>query len=91
MPCMIKEKSGRIVCTDRNERMEHRMAKGFFDEDITENLNNPPKHIKGVVCSVKNCEYHDSEGFCTANTINVGPGYAESCTDTVCATFKARK
>ena len=88
---MRKEKSGRIVCTDRNERMEHRMAKGFFDEDITENLNNPPKHIKGVVCSVKNCEYHDSEGFCTANTINVGPGYAESCTDTVCATFKARK
>ena len=91
MPCMRKEKSGRIVCTDRNERMEHRMAKGFFDEDITENLNNPPKHIRGLVCSVKNCEYHDSEGFCTANTINVGPGYAESCTDTVCATFKARK
>lgn len=66
------------------------MAKGFFDEDITASINNPPKHIKGVVCSVKNCAYHDSEGYCTASGIQVGPGYAESCTDTVCATFKAR-
>ena len=66
------------------------MAKGFFDEDITENLNNPPKHIKGLVCSVKNCVYHDSEGYCTACSVHIGPGYASACPDTVCATFKAR-
>ncbi len=65
------------------------MANGIFDEDITSNINNPPKHIKGVVCSVKNCIYHDTDGYCTASTINIGPGYADSCTDTVCATFKA--
>ena len=47
------------------------MAKGFFDEDITENLNNPPKHIKGLVCSVKNCVYHDSEGYCTAYSVHI--------------------
>ncbi len=66
------------------------MAKGFFDEDITENLNNPPKHIKGIICSVKNCIYHDTEGYCTANEVHVGPGYADSCTDTACATFSKR-
>ena len=66
------------------------MAKGFFDEDITENLNNPPKHIKGIICSVKNCMYHDTEGYCTANEGHGGPGYADSCTDTACATFSKR-
>lgn len=66
------------------------MAKGFFDEDITENLNNPPKHIKGIICSVKNCLYHDVEGYCTATEVHVGPGYADSCTDTACATFSKR-
>ena len=66
------------------------MEKGVFDSDIVNNINNPPKHINGVVCSVKSCMYHDSEGYCMANTINIGPGYAESCTDTVCATFKMK-
>lgn len=60
----------------------------FFDNDISSNINNPPKHIKGISCSVKNCAYHDTEGYCTAGSVNIGPGYAESCTDTVCATFK---
>lgn len=66
------------------------MSNGFFDEDITSNLNNPPKHIKGIVCSVKNCIYHDTEGYCTANIVNIGPSYAENCTDTVCATFRVK-
>ena len=66
------------------------MAKGFFDEEITENLNNPPKHIKGLICSVKNCQYHDTQGYCTASEVHVGPGYADSCTDTACATFAKR-
>lgn len=63
----------------------------FFDDDISSNINNPPKHIKGISCSVKNCAYHDTEGYCTAGSVNIGPGYAESCTDTVCATFRRRE
>ena len=47
-------------------------------------------HIKGVCCDVKNCVYHEGECDCTAGKIAVGPGYATSCTDTVCATFKQK-
>lgn len=49
-----------------------------------------PKHIKGITCDVKNCVYHDSDCYCTAGKIAVGPSYATSCTDTVCATFKQK-
>lgn len=45
-------------------------------------------HIKGVCCDVKNCTYHDGETHCTAKEITVGPTYASSSNDTVCATFK---
>ena len=44
----------------------------------------------GVVCDVSNCVYHDGTSTCTAEKINVGPSYATSCTDTVCATFKQK-
>ena len=47
-----------------------------------------PEHIQGIACNVKNCAYHDGETYCTAGKINVGPSFASSCTDTVCATFK---
>lgn len=50
-----------------------------------------PKHIKGVLCDVKNCAYHDGDNYCTADRVAVGPSYATSCTDTVCATFKQRQ
>lgn len=45
-------------------------------------------HIKGVVCDVKNCAYHDGETRCTAGEITVGPTYASTSHDTACATFK---
>lgn len=45
---------------------------------------------KGVSCDVTNCVYHDGNNYCTAERINVGPSYATSCTDTVCATFKQK-
>ncbi len=45
-------------------------------------------HIKGVCCDVKNCIHHDGESSCTAKEITVGPTYATSSSDTVCATFK---
>ena len=48
------------------------------------------KKNKGVLCDVKNCVHHDGENHCTAEKINVGPSYATSCTDTVCATFRQK-
>ena len=45
---------------------------------------------KGVVCDVKNCMYNDKNSHCTAEKIAVGPTYATSCSDTVCATFRQR-
>lgn len=62
----------------------------FFDDSIADNMNNPPRHIKGIACSVKNCKYNGGEGYCTAESVSIGPGYAESCTDTACATFKKK-
>ena len=62
----------------------------LFDKDITGNINNPPKHIKGIVCSVKKCMYHDTEGYCTANVVNIGNSDSLTASDTVCATFRAR-
>ena len=53
--------------------------------------NNIPKHIQGITCDAKNCVYHDGDNYCTADRINVGPSYATSSTDTVCATFKEKK
>lgn len=52
--------------------------------------NKSRKHIKGVACDVKNCAYHNGESHCTAEQIAVGPSFATSCTDTVCATFKQK-
>lgn len=49
------------------------------------------KSNKGINCDVTNCVYHDGECTCKAEKINVGPSYATSCTDTVCATFKQKQ
>lgn len=46
---------------------------------------------KGITCDVKNCQYHEGDCHCTASKIAVGPSFATSSTDTVCATFKAKK
>lgn len=48
-------------------------------------------HIDGIVCNVTNCEYHDCDTHCTAKEIAVGPSYATTSQDTVCATFKQKK
>ena len=40
------------------------------------------KHIEGIVCDVKNCQYHDCETHCTAKQILVGPSKADTSTDT---------
>ena len=49
--------------------------------------NGSGKRIRQVACSVNNCAYNDKDCHCTAEKISVGPSYAKSCTDTVCATF----
>ena len=49
-----------------------------------------PEHISGISCNVKNCIHNDGERYCTASSVNVGPSYANSSVDTVCATFKPR-
>lgn len=47
--------------------------------------------IEGIVCDVKNCVYNDGDNCCMAGKIEVGPSYATSSSDTVCATFKQDK
>lgn len=49
------------------------------------------KHIKGIVCDVKNCAYHNGESNCYAGCICVGPHDAKCSANTVCATFKPRE
>lgn len=44
--------------------------------------------ISGISCDVRNCEYHQEGHKCVAREIKVGPGYATSSSDTICATFK---
>ena len=48
------------------------------------------KHIRGVVCDVKNCAYHDGDSYCAAGRIAVGPSFARTAGETVCATFKPK-
>ena len=55
------------------------------------NEDKSKKPIKGVICDAVNCEYNTGDGECHAKQISVGPLYASSCTDTVCATFRKRE
>ncbi len=41
-----------------------------------------------VHCDVRNCQYHQKDGSCSAGQIVVGPAYAVSNADTACSTFK---
>jgi hypothetical protein len=49
------------------------------------------EHIKGIVCDVKNCKYHDCDTHCTAKEILVGPSNAQHSGDTACVTFKPKE
>ena len=65
---------------------------GIFDfhGDARDSKGKSRHRIKDVVCDVRNCAYHDGDNYCTASKIAVGPSFATSCTDTVCATFKQK-
>lgn len=45
--------------------------------------------LYGIQCDVTNCYYNEQKA-CAANEIKVGPQFASSSADTVCATFKPR-
>lgn len=60
----------------------------YFNVSVGE--GRPPQHIRGIICDVKNCVYHDGDNFCTAQRITVGPSYATHSSDTACATFKQK-
>ena len=49
------------------------------------------KRVKGVVCDVKSCAYHDGMSDCMAGKISVGPADAKSVSGTACVTFKPRE
>lgn len=44
--------------------------------------------IDGIHCDVTNCRYNEEDSKCSAKEIKVGPTYASTSSDTVCATFK---
>ena len=48
------------------------------------------KHIEGILCDVKNSQYHDCDTHCTAKQIIVGPSKADNSSDTACTTFKPK-
>jgi len=54
-------------------------------------IDEVPKPIKGIACSVENCHYHDGDTQCIAGKIAVGPSSATACRDTLCATFKVKE
>ena len=51
----------------------------------------PGRSDEQIVCKVQNCAYHCGDCKCTASQIAVGPIYASSGKDTVCATFKPKE
>lgn len=48
------------------------------------------EHIRGIRCDVSSCAYHDGVNFCTADQVKIGPSYAVSSTETICATYRPR-
>ncbi len=59
--------------------------------NVTQNSATNSQHaIAGITCDVTNCHYHHSGGTCSAEKIKVGPQYAASSADTICATFKPK-
>lgn len=59
-------------------------------KEKSQNLGKTCKCNEGIACDVTNCAYHDGKCTCTAERISVGPSFASSCTDTVCATFRQK-
>lgn len=59
--------------------------------NVDGNVDSRPQHIRGIVCDVASCAYHDGDSYCTARRIRVGPVSASNSTQTLCATYKPRE
>ncbi len=46
--------------------------------------------IDGITCDVANCVYNCENCRCGAANIQVGPAYADCCSQTCCGTFKSK-
>ncbi|MBE6904051.1 MAG: DUF1540 domain-containing protein [Ruminococcaceae bacterium] len=55
--------------------------------DLFNNHENKKGH-KNIKCNVCNCVYHCDDNHCGADSINVGPSFADTAAQTVCASFK---
>ena len=44
--------------------------------------------IDGITCDVNNCTYNKGHK-CIAESVQIGPQFAVSSSDTVCSTFKS--
>ena len=71
---------------DQNTKREE----GCTTDGCAIGKNGEKKHICGIVCNVSNCVHHDCETHCTAKEIAVGPSFATTSQDTVCATFRQK-
>lgn len=47
----------------------------------------PEKDCHVIKCDVINCVYNNTEKYCTAKKIKVGPQYAVNANETLCNTF----
>ena len=67
----------------------------IFTDNKTEDLRrstaaNTSLASRPIICGVMNCRWHDGVSRCKAPSVEVGPGYAKSSVDTVCATFEPK-
>jgi len=78
------------VCVRCYTKSAGKTGRGMNMEEKKSGSLKNGKHLKGVVCDVKNCSFHDGDSCCTANRIAVGPSFASTSGETVCATFKPK-
>ena len=67
--------------------LEYKMEEKKYQTDCKCDTS---KAIKGVMCDVQNCAYHNGKSECCAGCISVGPSSAESSSGTACVTFKPK-
>ena len=83
MFCLVKLFSRGERPAEKRMKMNNKMQKNECCHDSA-------KHIKGVMCDVKNCAYHNGANECYAGCICVGPREANCSANTSCATFKPK-
>ena len=83
MFCLVKLFSRGERPAEKRMKMNNKMQKNECCHDSA-------KHIKGVMCDVKNCAYHNGANECYAGCICVGPHEANCSANTSCATFKPK-